>query len=110
VSASDLLEQFTLRNNAQSRRRHTWGRRPRRVTHAATAQTLMSWPAITVTPETSVAEAAHVARVEHLHFMPVVTNGVLVGCVTTADLNKAYTRSDDAIREDSGRSDSAGVV
>ena len=99
VSASDLIDQFTRRSTAQPRRR-PWGRRTSRITQAATAQTLMSWPAITVTPDMSIAEAAHLASVERLHFMPVTADGVLVGCVTTADLNKVYARSDDSIREE----------
>jgi len=99
VSASDLIDQFTRRGSVRTRRR-PWGRRDDRITHAATAQTLMSWPAITVTPEMSIADAAHLASVEQLHFMPVVTGGVLGGCVTTADLNQVYARSDESIREE----------
>lgn len=99
VSASDLIDQFTRRSTLPSRHR-PWGRRVGRITHAATAQTLMSWPEITVTPDMSIADAAHLANAEQVHFMPVVADGVLVGCVTTADLNKIYARSDESIREE----------
>jgi CBS domain-containing protein len=99
VSASDLIDQFTRRGSTAPHRR-TWGLRSRRATHAATAQMLMTRPAITVTPATSIADAAHVASVERHHFMPVVDGGVLVGCVTAADLNKSYARTDESVREE----------
>jgi CBS domain-containing protein len=58
----------------------------------------MSWPPVTVTPKTPIHDAARLATSKQVHFMPVVDDGALVGCVTRSDLNKVYIRPDEEIR------------
>ena len=60
----------------------------------ATAHSVMSRDPVTVRPETTILAAARLAAERHLHFLPVVADGVLAGCVTAADLAKVYVRPD----------------
>ena len=72
---------------------------------ARTAGTAMTSPALTITPERPVAEAAGVMVDEAVNRLPVVdADGKLVGIVTRADLVRAFVRTDGElereIRED----------
>ncbi|WP_322487426.1 CBS and ACT domain-containing protein [Chloroflexus sp.] len=49
----------------------------------------MSHPPITVTPETSIHDAMHLMRTEHIRRAPVVSHGHLVGIVSLKDLVNA---------------------
>ncbi|MFN8188349.1 MAG: CBS domain-containing protein [Gaiellales bacterium] len=67
---------------------------------ARTASEAMSSPAVTIEPGVSVPKAAAL-MVEHaVNRLPVVENGALVGIVTRADLVRAFTRDDAAIRQE----------
>ena len=72
---------------------------------ARTAGTAMTSPALTISPERPVAEAAGVMVDEGVNRLPVVDrDGKLVGIVTRADLVRAFVRTDGElereIRED----------
>ena len=96
ITSSDLIRQL-----GDSRRgQHRWTlslHRDRAVPD--TARAVMTWPPVTVTPNTTISDAAAVARVKHVRFMPVVAGAVLVGCVSTSDLATAYLRDYGAIDE-----------
>ena len=51
--------------------------------------TLLRRPLIAITDDTTVLEALALARVEHLHHLPVLHEGDLVGLVCTCDLQSA---------------------
>ncbi len=66
-----------------------------------TAAELMTRPAITISPEASVAEAARTMHAKHLKRLPVVTqDGRLVGIVSRTDLLGLYDRADSEIRDE----------
>jgi CBS domain-containing protein len=67
---------------------------------ARTASEAMSSPAITVEPGMAVPRAAALMVERGVNRLPVVDKGVLVGIVTRADLVRAFTRDDAAIRSD----------
>ncbi|WP_329461666.1 CBS domain-containing protein [Streptomyces sp. NBC_01431] len=61
----------------------------------ATAEQLMTHPAVTVTKDATIAGAARLMARGHLKRLPVVdTGGRLVGMVSRADLLKVYLRPD----------------
>lgn len=51
---------------------------------------VMSSPAVTVTPDTLLEEAAVIIRDRKIEMLPVVSNGKLVGVITESDLLDAY--------------------
>lgn len=57
----------------------------------------MSAPAITIGPNTALAEAAGIMLDDGVNRLPVVEDGKLIGIVTRADLVRAFTRSDEEI-------------
>jgi len=66
-----------------------------------TAGEVMTSPAICISPEASIPEAARLMYREAVKRLPVVDGkGVVVGIVSRADLLKTFTRSDEAIRHD----------
>lgn len=67
---------------------------------AQTVGEAMSFPAVTVTPERPVHEAAKLMSTEGINRLPVVDEGRLVGIVTRADVVRAFTRSDAEIAEE----------
>jgi CBS domain-containing protein len=76
-------------------------RRSRVKSGADRAADLMTAPAITATPETSLARAAKLLDTNDIKRLPVVdTSGNLVGIVSRTDLLRIYTRSDEQITED----------
>lgn len=67
---------------------------------ARTVDEAMTAPAITISPLRSVDEAARLMTEHGVNRLPVVAGGELVGIVTRADLVRAFTRSDAAIRDE----------
>lgn len=100
VSATDLLSRQEFRECPPDH-----GER-RRLTAAAeagetTAGDLMTSPAITVGPDTTLAEAARTMTRERVKHLPVVDgHGFLVGVVSRADLLKVFLRDDEEIAEE----------
>ncbi|MFE0458810.1 CBS domain-containing protein [Kitasatospora sp. NPDC058965] len=69
--------------------------------HAATAEGLMTSPAVCARPEWTVVEAARVMQRDHLKRLPVVDEaGRLVGIVSRSDLLRVFLRQDRAINEE----------
>lgn len=62
---------------------------------ATTAGDAMSAPAITITGDRPIAEAAALMTSRGINRLPVVDDGTLVGVVSRADLISAYVRSDE---------------
>ena len=68
---------------------------------AVVAAEVMSEPAVTISAEATVAEAARVMNKHDLKRLPVVDDeGQLVGVVSSHDLIKVFVRSDDSIRDE----------
>jgi CBS domain-containing protein len=69
-------------------------------TNAVTAMQAMSFPALTIEPDATVARAA-LLMIEHgVNRLPVVNDGLLVGIVTRADVVRAFRRSDDEVERE----------
>ena len=64
---------------------------------ALTAGEAMTAPAITVSSNCRMAEAAAIMTSHRVNRLPVVEDGRLVGIVTRADLVRAYVRTDDEL-------------
>jgi CBS domain-containing protein len=103
VSESDLLlkeERLELEDGRRVLERRA-ARRDRAKAGAVTAAELMSSPAITVSPDTGVAEAARLMHRHRVRRLPVVdASGALVGIVSKGDLLKVFLRSDEDIRRE----------
>jgi CBS domain-containing protein len=69
---------------------------------AMSAAEAMTSPAITTSPDASVARAAELMIDNGVNRLPVVEDGRLVGIVARADLVRAFTRSDAEIRREIG--------
>lgn len=66
-----------------------------------TAAELMTRPAVTISPQASVAEAARTMHAKHVKRLPVVSEeGRLVGIVSRTDLLGVYDRPDSQIRNE----------
>jgi CBS-domain-containing membrane protein len=69
--------------------------------HGAVAAELMSYPAVTIGPNASVAEAARLLRKHLVKRLPVVdAQGRLLGIVSRADVLKVFLRSDAELRRE----------
>jgi CBS-domain-containing membrane protein len=91
VSASDLLDHVAP-GTRRRRNQHP---------HASSARELMTSPAVTTRPHTTIVEATRVAAGAHVRMLPVVdAQGLLVGVVTQADLLRVFLREDEEIREE----------
>ncbi|WP_457033753.1 CBS domain-containing protein [Kitasatospora sp. P5_F3] len=87
VAASDLLAAYATEEQS----RHS----PAEIT----ARDLMTSPAVTVTEDETIAEAARTARREAVHHLPVVdAEGRLSGIVSPHDLLDALRADDEALR------------
>ncbi len=75
-------------------------RRGRRKAEAETAGEAMTSPAITISSDASVADAAHVMLERAVNRLPVTGKGGLVGIVARADLVRAFARSDEEIADE----------
>lgn len=101
VTASDLLARVGHVRPVPRGHRFTNRSETYRKEHATTAKDLMTSPAITVSPSTSIAEAARMLARYRVRGLAVVDrNGVLVGMVSRGDLIKLFLRSDDEIAND----------
>jgi CBS domain-containing protein len=67
---------------------------------ARTASEVMTAPAITIDLGRRVYEAARLMTERGVNRLPVLNDGTLVGIVSRADLVRAFTRQDDAIRQE----------
>ena len=75
--------------------------RTRHKADAATTVELMTVPAITVTPQDDVSEAARLLEKHHIKRMPVVdSTGRLVGIISRRDILRLFLRSDEELLED----------
>ena len=64
---------------------------------AATAAELMTSPAITISPDASLPEAAAIMVERRVNRLPVQRGGQLIGIVSRADLVRAYLRPDEEL-------------
>jgi CBS domain-containing protein len=76
------------------------GERMARKARAVSAQDAMTAPVTTISPYSSVAEAARRMSDLSISRLPVVKNGELVGIVSRTDLVRAFVRSDEEIRQE----------
>jgi len=76
--------------------RRTGGKSARKI-GALKVEDAMTAPAVTISPNASVAEAARRMCDLGINRLPVVRNGELVGIVSRTDLVRAFVRSDDEI-------------
>ncbi|HVB41706.1 MAG TPA: CBS domain-containing protein [Streptosporangiaceae bacterium] len=98
VSQADLLprEAYPARPSSA---RHEQRRRVPAKADALTAAELMTSPAVTITAQASVTDAARMMHTHKVKRLPVVDeDGRLTGIVTRADLLRVYDRPDEAIR------------
>ena len=97
VSESDLLARVVAEPDHTSvigNPRHGRRERPER-TYGETASSLMTTPAVTTTPDCTIADAARLAAKARVRRLPVVdTDGVLLGIVTRADLLRVFLEDD----------------
>lgn len=102
VSEADLLARVSGDHWAAPRGHRLSARGDtRRKSHAAIARDLMTAPAVTTTPNTTIADAARLAARARVRRMPVVdADGALVGIVSRGDLLKVFLRDDAEIRRD----------
>jgi CBS domain-containing protein len=99
VTASDLLARLAHPRLVPRGHRIAAHHEEQRKRHAACARDLMTHPAITTTPETTIVDAAQLAARYRVRSLPVVDrNGALVGMITRSDLVKLFLRADDEIQ------------
>jgi CBS-domain-containing membrane protein len=103
VSEADLLRKVEFIGDERQRR--TFERPSQRAARdkaqAAVAADLMTAPAVTVAPETSVVAAARHMEGERVKRLPVVdVDGRLLGVVSRRDLLRMHLRPDAEIRDD----------
>ena len=102
VSEADLLCKVEFAGEDAEPQMFEWGTRKakRAKAHAGTAAELMTAPAVTVQPGSSLTAAARLLDGEQVKRLPVVDElGYLVGIVTRSDLLTVYLRPDHEIRE-----------
>ena len=103
VSSADLVPKIEFSGSGDhahlfESRKH---RAAREKSSGTAAAELMSAPARTVMPQTSLVEAARIMETAELKRLPVVNDlGRLVGIVTRSDLLKVYLRSDDELHRE----------
>ncbi|GAA4711642.1 hypothetical protein Prum_103160 [Phytohabitans rumicis] len=102
VSEADLLYKVEFAGAVAERRifpgRH---RTDREKGEGRVARQLMTSPAVTTRPATTLPAAARLMDGKHVKRLPVVDeHGVLVGIVSRADLLKVHLRSDEELRRD----------
>ncbi|MFD8726202.1 CBS domain-containing protein [Streptomyces sp. NPDC059629] len=101
VSEADLLHKEEFRDGDPDR--YTQFRRlsDLRKAGAVTAEELMTSPALTVRPDTTLAQAARTMARAKIKRLPVVDAvGMLEGVVSRADLLKVFLRTDEEIAEE----------
>ncbi len=102
VSELDLLRKEEYQQDRYAKRAPRWHRWADRVrARGRTAADVMSSPAITVAPDSSVVVAARLLDRHHIRRLLVVgADERLVGIVTPHDLLRVYLRSDEEIRDE----------
>lgn len=103
VSESDLLLTQRYPHAAETARLIEPGRLrgERHRADGRTAGMVMSAPAITIAPGTTVTQAARLMHTHKVKHLPVVdADGALVGIVSRADLLRVFLRDDEAILAD----------
>lgn len=104
ITTSDLLARLAGTTGGPPRGHRVARAEDKRKRHAMTAAELMTSPAITVTPTTSIADAARKAAKARVRTLPVVdASGRLAGVVTRADLIRQFLRPDADIARDVDR-------
>jgi CBS domain-containing protein len=103
VSEADLLHKVEFLGDTEPPKIFT-GRSKRQARVKSTADRagdLMTAPAVTVRPDTALAEAARLLDAHNIKRLPVVDEGGrLVGILSRVDLLRIYTRPDDQILEE----------
>jgi CBS domain-containing protein len=103
VSEADLLVKIRFADDDPPARVDQGNRRrnARGKAAADTAGELMSSPAVTISPEASLVEAARLMESERVKRLPVVhADGRLAGIVARSDLLRGHLRPDEAIARD----------
>jgi CBS-domain-containing membrane protein len=101
VSAADLLAKVALDENSGQEglfalRHH----RELQQARALTAADLMTWPAVTVGPRTSVRHAARRMSERHVKRLPVVDpEGRLLGIISRSDVLAVFRCPDESVRQ-----------
>jgi CBS domain-containing protein len=99
VSEADVLDLHASRELPKGAIRLAWQLRQWSRASKATAADLMTAPAVTITPDASVAEAARLLQDRHLTRLPVTdSQGRLAGVISRADVLGTLERPDDLIR------------
>jgi CBS domain-containing protein len=101
VSEADLLMKQTAPALPAGLIRLAWRLTEPSKASAATAAELMTSPAVTVTADLEVTEAARLMRDRHIKRLPVVdADGRLTGIVSRVDVLTVYERPDQRIRDE----------
>jgi len=99
VSEADVLDLHASRELPRGAIRLAWQLRQWSRASKATAADLMTAPAVTISPDASVADAARLMQGRHLTRLPVTDpNGRLAGVISRADCLSILERPDDLIR------------
>ncbi|MBC6463002.1 CBS domain-containing protein [Actinomadura sp. HBU206391] len=102
VSEADLLTKEQHKDDEKRpwlESRHD--RLSRAKARAVTAEELMTTPAITIRPDTTIAQAARLLDRHRIKRLPVVDDqNVLLGIVSRRDLLRVFARPDEEIREE----------
>ncbi|MGW2959533.1 CBS domain-containing protein [Streptomyces sp. NPDC001220] len=101
VSEADLLPKEEFRDSDPDRFTQRQRLDDLAKAGAVTAQELMSTPAVTVHPDATLAQAAHIMAQRTVKRLPVVNaEGVLEGVVSRSDLLKVFVRDDEELAEE----------
>jgi CBS domain-containing protein len=101
VSEVDLLPKAELRDSEPALVEQMHRLDDLAKTGVATAEQLMSSPALTILPEATLAQAARAMAHGHVKRLPVTDDeGRLQGVVSRSDLLKVFLRSDDDLAEE----------
>ncbi|MEU5591832.1 CBS domain-containing protein [Streptomyces sp. NPDC020298] len=101
VSEADLLPKEEFRDRDLTRAEQTGRLSDLAKAGAVTAEELMSTPAVTVHPDTTLGQAAQIMAVKRVKRLPVVDHeDRLRGIVSRGDLLKVFLRSDEEIEEE----------
>ena len=100
ISAADLLAKVALDGIAQEPLFALRHRRELQQARGLTAQDLMTSPAVTVGPRTTVRHAARLMAQRHVKRLPVVdADGRLLGIIGRSDVLAVFRCSDESIRQ-----------
>ncbi|MGW9030503.1 CBS domain-containing protein [Streptomyces sp. NPDC055722] len=101
VSEADLLPKEEFRNSSPDRYTRLHRLSDLAKADALTAEELMTSPAVTVHPDSTLAQAARIMAQRKIKRLPVVNGeGLLEGIVNRADLLKVFLRSDKEIADE----------